>query len=87
MKERNGENTFRLLFERSTDAMLLLDGDIFIDCNPAAVKIFVCSDKKQLLRLHPSDISPEKQPDGRLSYEKEKEQIAAALNQGSIRFE
>ena len=37
-------STFRLLFERSADAMLLLDGDVFIDCNPAAVKMFVCSD-------------------------------------------
>jgi PAS domain-containing protein len=73
------ESTFRLLFERSADAMLLLDGDVFIDCNPAAVEMFACSGKKQLLSLHPSDLSPEKQPDGRFSHEKEKKRIAKAL--------
>lgn len=81
------ENTFRLLFERSPDAMLLLDGDVFVDCNPAAIKMFGCSDKKQLLSLHPSDISPEKQPDGRLSHEQEKELVAKTIEQGSNRFE
>jgi len=81
------ENTFRLLFERSPDAMFLLDGNVFTDCNQPAVEMFACSDKKQLLGLHPSDISPEKQPDGRLSYEHEKERIAKAIEQGSNRFE
>ena len=80
-------STFRLLFERSADAMLLLDGDVFIDCNPAAVKMFACSEKKQLLSLNPSDLSPEKQPDGRLSREEEKERITRAIEQGSNQFE
>lgn len=80
-------DTFRLLFERSADAMLLLDGYVFIDCNQAAVNMFGCSDKKQLLSLHPYDISPEKQPDDRLSCEKEEELITMAVNQGSVRFE
>jgi PAS domain-containing protein len=30
---RESEAKFRLLFEKSPDAMLLLDGDVFIDCN------------------------------------------------------
>ena len=81
------KNTFRLLFEQSPDAMLLLDGDVFTDCNPAAVEMFGCSDKNQLLRLHPSDISPEKQPDGCLSRMEEKKRIAKAIEQGSNRFE
>ena len=78
---------FRLLFERSPDAMLLLDGDVFIDCNPAAVKMFACSEKNQLLSLHPSDLSPEKQPDGSLSRNEESKRIAKAIEQGSNRFE
>ena len=78
---------FQLLFERSPDAMLLLDGDVFIDCNPAAVKMFACSEKNQLLSLHPSDLSPEKQPDGSLSRNEENKRIAKAIEQGSNRFE
>ncbi|MEA3359428.1 MAG: sigma 54-interacting transcriptional regulator [Thermodesulfobacteriota bacterium] len=80
-------STFRLLFERSADAMLLLDGDVFIDCNPAAVKIFACSEKKQLLSFNPSDLSPEKQPDGSFSRKEENKRIAKAIEQGSNRFE
>jgi len=87
MKNEKNENTFRLLFKRSPDAMFLLDGDVFIDCNSAAVKMFACSDKNKLLSLHPSDISPEKQPDGRLSHEQEKELISKAIEQGSNSFE
>ena len=89
MKEelKENEGTFRLLFEQSADAMMLLDGDVFIDCNLAAIKMFGCSDKNKLLSLHPSDLSPEKQPDGRLSRKEENKRIAKAIEQGSNRFE
>ena len=43
MKNEGKERTFRLLFEHSDDAMLLLDGYVFIYCNPAAVTMFGCS--------------------------------------------
>lgn len=33
------EAAFCLLFENSPDAMLLLDGDTFVDCNQAAVAL------------------------------------------------
>lgn len=67
--------------------MFLLDGDVFIDCNPAAVDMFGCSDKNQLLSLHPSELSPEKQPDGSLSRKEENKRIAKAIELGSNRFE
>ena len=81
------ELKFRLLFEKSPDAMLLLDGDTFVDCNQAAVKMMRCASKEQLLALCPYDISPERQPDGRLSVEKARELIDMAHRQGSLRFE
>jgi len=87
MRIKEKQNTFQLLFEQSADAMLLIDGNVFVDCNPAAVEIFACSDKKQLLRLHPSDLSPEKQPDGCLSRKEENKHIAKTIEQGSNRFE
>ena len=43
---RESETKFRLLFERSADAILLMDptkGPKFIDCNDAAVKLLGCS--------------------------------------------
>ena len=81
------EAKFRLLFEKSPDAMLLLDEDVFIDCNQAAMEMMHCSGKEQLLSLHPYDISPERQPDGLLSIEKEQELIAVALQGKNLRFE
>ncbi|MBL7065248.1 MAG: PAS domain S-box protein [Anaerolineae bacterium] len=88
-EETPGESEvkFRLLFERSPDAMLLLDGDVFIDCNQAAVEMMGCASKEQLLALRLYDISPERQPDGRLSTEKVRDLVAAAFREGSLRFE
>ena len=86
-ESRANEAKFRLLFENSPDAMLLLDGDVFVDCNQAAVKMMRCASKEQLLVLRPYDISPEKQPDGRLSNEKARDLIAAAFREGNLRFE
>ncbi|MCK4472188.1 MAG: PAS domain S-box protein, partial [Anaerolineae bacterium] len=84
---KESESKFRLLFEESADAMLLLDGDVFVDCNQAAVEMMRCSSKDQLLFLNPHDISPEKQPDGRLSSEKATDLIATAFEEDSLRFE
>jgi len=84
---RESEAKFRLLFEKSPDAMLLLDGDVFVDCNQAAVEMMSCASKEQLLALDLYDISPERQPDGRLSTEKARDLTATAFREGSLRFE
>lgn len=84
---KDNESKFRLFFERSADAMFLLDGKRFIDCNSAAIKMMKCSSKDDLLNLHPSQISPEWQPDGRRSREKSEEMIEKAFEKGSHKFE
>jgi PAS domain S-box-containing protein len=81
------EEKFRLLFEKSADPILLLDGDRYIDCNEAAVRLMRCGSKERLIGLTPRDISPERQPDGRLSSEKSRELVNVALEQGATRFE
>jgi PAS domain S-box-containing protein len=80
---------FRLLFERSADAILLMDPrrQIFVDCNQAAVEMMRASGKDQILQTNPADLSPEFQPDGRNSREKTPEMIALAIERGSHRFE
>jgi PAS domain S-box-containing protein len=84
---QQSEARFRQLYEQSGDAILLLDEGIFTDCNPTTVKMMRCNDKKQLLSLHPAQLSPEIQPDGRDSFEKAKEMTAIAFLRGSHRFE
>ncbi|MBU0965094.1 MAG: PAS domain S-box protein [Proteobacteria bacterium] len=82
MKDR-----YRKLFERSADAILIIVGGKFVDCNEATVKMLRYSNKQDLLDTHPAQLSPERQPDGRLSFEKANEMIAAAFEKGSMRFE
>ena len=78
---------YRSLFEDSADAILIIDGDTFIDCNQATVEMLRYDNKLQLLETHPSELSPPVQPDGRDSYEKANEMIRIALEKGSHRFE
>jgi PAS domain S-box-containing protein len=86
-KLRESEEKFRLLFDKSADAILLLDGETYVDCNEAAVRLLKCSSKEQVIGLHPDDLSPERQRDGSLTADEVREKIALALRQGSHRFE
>jgi PAS domain S-box-containing protein len=78
---------FRVLFEYSSDAHLIFDQNGIIDCNNAAIAMLRCTDKTQVLQLHPAELSPERQPDGRLSLEKSVEMDATARARGHHRFE
>lgn len=85
----SSEARFRLMFEQSADALLILDGASgrFIDCNRAALDIFHCVSKQAIISLRPSQLSPARQPDGRDSIDKASEMIAIAIRDGSHRFE
>ncbi len=84
---RESEQKFRLLFERSADAMVILDGDRFIDCNAAAMAMMRCSDREDLLSICLSALSPERQPVGRPSSEKADELSREAFKLGTVRYE
>jgi PAS domain S-box-containing protein len=78
---------YRTLFERSADAILIIEGNTFVDCNQATVEMLRYRDKAELLKTHPSELSPKYQRDGRLSYEKANEMMSLAFLRGSHRFE
>ena len=88
---RQSELRYSTLFEKSADAILLLEvGEHerrFVDCNQATVEMLGYENKAQLLHTHPSKLSPPQQEDGRDSYEKAEEMMQLALDQGSHRFE
>ncbi len=82
---QNSENRYRVLFEDSADATLLMGEEGFLDCNSAALQLFGYSAEAPM--LHPADISPPSQPDGTPSLAASKQKIAAAFLNGKERFE
>ena len=82
---QNSENKYRMLFEQSADAILLMDEKGFLDCNFAALKMFGHEAGAEM--IHPADISPSSQPDGTPSRVAAEQKIAAAFRNGQERFE
>lgn len=84
---RESEKKYRELFEKSADAILIIENGMFVDCNQATVEMLGYKNKEELLQTHPSELSPESQPDGRASIEKADEMMRIAIEKGSNRFE
>jgi len=80
------KDPFRTLFEKSHDGVLLIDNGVFIDCNEAIVKMLGYNTKEEVLSLHPAQLSPKYQPDGRDSFEKAEEMMQIAMKQGYNQF-
>ncbi len=81
------KEAFENIFEYASDGTLLLSDEGFIACNHAIVNIFKASGKEEILQMHPSQLSPEFQPDGRSSYEKAEEMIGVCKKEGRNQFE
>ncbi len=77
-KLRESMVLYKTLFESANDAILLLQGDRFIDCNPRTLTMFAC-ERDGILRKRPWDFSPMRQPDGSRSAKKASEKSEAAL--------
>lgn len=84
---KNNNDAYRVLFEKSKDAIVILKNEQFVDCNQAALDMLGYHDKHRLLKTHPSKLSPDFQSDGRDSYTKAREMMDIALKNGSHRFE
>src|SRR4051794_12859787 len=83
------ESMFRLLFERSADAIWLFDpqAGVFVDCNQAAVELLRAGTKESLMCKRPSELSPMMQADGQTSEQKTHEVITLATQNGGHRCE
>src|ERR1043166_2095790 len=86
---RESEQKFRELFEASADAIQILDPHArkIIDCNAATLKMAGAGDKKWFLEQPLDSLSPERQPDGRMSREVGRAWAERALTEGPQRFE
>lgn len=81
------EEKYRLLFEQSDDPILLIDGDKWVDCNAAAIRVLGLKSKSELIGLSPYDISPPTQPDMKSSKDKALQYIRDAYLNGYKRFD
>ncbi len=77
---------YRTLFEKFQDAIFIMDGEIFIDCNPAAERLFNCS-KEDIIGSTPFKFSPLLQEDGTYSKDKALLYVKRALKGYPQRFE
>jgi len=79
---------YRLLFDYADIAMIVLDQEgYYLDYNRAYYQLMGYSNKEQLTRFHPKNVSPDRQPDGQDSLEKANQMITIAFKQGSHNFE
>jgi PAS domain S-box-containing protein len=84
---RQSEERFRRLFQESRQPTMLIREGQFIDGNRASLEMLRAESLEQLRGLKPSDISPERQPDGRLSRELAEELLRVAYAEGGNQFE
>ena len=84
---KQSELRHRMLFESTTDAVLVIKGEQFIDCNPAALRLFGASRREDILSKHPAELSPEDQPGGEASTVATKRLIADVMKNASVEFD
>ena len=86
---KESEERYRILFEESQDAIMVLEPPKwkFTSGNAAAIKLYGVKDEKELISLGPWDVSPDKQPDGTPSADAARASIGKALKEGSLYFE
>ncbi len=78
---------YKTIFETSSDAVMILKNQRFIDCNQATLDLFGFKDKNELLTLNLLDISPPFQEKGRSSAEEGNKRMLEVLKSGKSHFE
>ncbi|MEI7663923.1 MAG: PAS domain S-box protein, partial [Bacteroidota bacterium] len=81
------EEKFKSIYEGSYDAIMLMNHTGFFDCNPRTLEMFGLKNKADFIGLHPSELSPPVQQDGRFSLLSAEEKITVAYQQGMNQFD
>jgi diguanylate cyclase (GGDEF)-like protein/PAS domain S-box-containing protein len=83
----NAGANFRQLFERSNDAIVLIEGSAIIDANPAALQLFHLENKDAIVGKTLIDFSPPNQPSGESSMLADASASAQNFIDGNRRYE
>jgi len=86
--KKEAEDKYKILYETSADAIMTIEAPDwkFTAGNPATLKMFNIKNEEELKKLGPWDLSPEKQPNGKLSAVMAKKEIMEAVKKGSSFF-
>jgi len=83
---KEAQSTFQLVWDHSTEGLLIGGGPGIIDCNPAALAMLGLTHREQLIGRHPMEFSPPVQPDGTPSVQQAKRNDALTRERGEYRF-
>ncbi len=83
---KQSEERYRRLFEAANDAILVLHGETYIDCNAKALEMFHCS-YDDIIGRRPDELSPETQPNGQNSHALARKNIHWASQESGFVFE
>ncbi|MEO6786068.1 MAG: PAS domain S-box protein, partial [Chthoniobacteraceae bacterium] len=83
----SSEEKFRALFDHSTNAKIVFDGNRVTDCNHAAVEMLGFASKSDFVGLDVAALAPEQQPDGSLSEARRAEIWQFVRERGHYRHE
>ncbi|MDO9596141.1 MAG: ATP-binding protein [Azoarcus sp.] len=78
------EHRFRMLFEYSTEAHLLIEDGCISDCNPAALRMIGASGREALVGHPPADFLPPTQTDGRVAEEMVRALLSAPIRADGV---
>jgi len=81
---QESEARFRALFDNAGDAIVVIDGDVLVDCNSKTLEVFGCA-RDDIIGHSVMDFSPASQPDGTESAQAAAVRAKAAL-QGTPQF-
>ncbi len=83
----HSDHWFKQIFDSLPDPSWIIEGNQFIECNEAAVRVLGYASRAALLNVHPSILSPARQADGEESFKKAERLLAIVRDQGRHRFE
>ncbi len=83
---RDSERRYRMLFESANDAIFLMNGDVFLDCNESVLRLLDCT-REEFIGQTPYRFAPPRQADGLDSQERGAQKFKAALSGRAQFFE
>lgn len=81
------EAKYHMLFDSTSDAVMMMDERGFFGGNPAALAMYGCATEEDFCRFNPVDLSPPQQPCGTDSATLASQHIATAMAQGHHHFD